>query len=92
MLDLDRVGNASSYTLAVLRALAADNLDNLCFVDFPARHGYAALDALYPKHAKYGQRNPPASELETGAAVRRWRTISKGNQQHIIDNPPAPVT
>jgi hypothetical protein len=64
MLDLEVVVNTSSYTLDVLRALAADNLDNLCFVDFPARHGYAALDALYPKRAKYGQRNPPASEIE----------------------------
>jgi hypothetical protein len=91
MLDLDVVGNASSYTLDVLRALAVDNLDNLCFVDFPARHGYAALDALYPKHAKYGKRDPPASELETGAAVRRWRRISSSEQFHIIDNPPAPA-
>ena len=30
MFDLDVVGNASSYTLHVLRALTADNLDNLC--------------------------------------------------------------
>ena len=59
MLDLDVVGNASSYTLDVLRALAADNLDNLCFMDIPARHGYAALDTFYPKHAEYGQCDLP---------------------------------
>ena len=80
MFDLDVVGNASSYTPDVLRGLAADNLDNLCVVDCPVRHGYAALDTLYPKHVKYGQCDPPASELETDTAVRRWRTISKGNQ------------
>ena len=92
MLDLDVVGDAISYTLDILRALTADNLDNLCLSDFPTRHGYTALDALYPKNGRFGQRDSPASELTTGAAVRRLRMISKDNQQHIINNPLAPVT
>jgi hypothetical protein len=88
MIDLD----ASSYQLDALHALTSDHLEKLCFVDPPARHGYAALEALHPKHGRFVKYDPLNLELKTGAAVRRWRTISSSGNFHIIYNPPAPVT
>ena len=80
MLGLDVVGNASIYTLVVLCALAADNLDNLCFVDFPAHHGYAALDALYPKHVNGGHQGCSCWHFQHGRG-RAWR---RGDAREVV--------
>ena len=95
MLDLDDVGKAASYPMDVLRFLTPDQLDRLSFLGFPERHGYNNLNLLFPQNARFGKLDPPASYLSSGARVREWRKISRGNQLHIIDqaeNPPAPVS
>ena len=69
-------------------------LEGLDFTGFPEKYSYALLDRLIPKDPKYGQLDSPLSYPESGAKVRRWRCISKGNQKHLmeIENPPAPVS
>ena len=92
MMDLDAIGRASSYSLDALVKLRVGILNGLYFDNFLERHGFAALGILIPKNKKYGEINPLAAYIQTGAAVRFWRTIGRGDRLHIINNPPMPVT
>ena len=74
-----------------LKYFLQPKLDVLDFTGFPEKYGYAKLDEIIPKNGKYGKHDPPPHYLISGKKVREWRSISAGNQTHILDNPPALV-
>lgn len=93
-MDKDTVTKAVDYTdPAVFKYFTRPQIDALDFTGFPEKYGYAKLDELIPKNPKYGKNDPPSQYLSSGKKVREWRSISGGNQKHILDNPrPAAVT
>ena len=90
VLPEEDVGRALSYAPDLLLSFKGPYLNTLDFTGYPEKHGFAIIDKLFPKNAKYGKLDPPPHYLTSGQRIRDWRKISRSNQQHIIDNPPRP--
>lgn len=69
-----------------LVALRPEQLDLLDFTGFIEVHGIEVLDELFPKVNKKGNIDPPPYYLTSGAKVREWRRLSKGEQRREIEN------
>ena len=60
-------------------------LDKMDFRGFPQQHGFDLIDKIYPKNVRFGKLNPTDEYLTSGAEIKKWRKISRSDQQWKIE-------